>query len=111
MKVEIETEDRHECTPCEYKDTKKKNGKYIRLEVMKVNQKKEKDQKFQGDKCEYKCSEKDTQEPYRRDWYKTKKEEIWLIRVCMYQKGYSESTLKYKSQRAGGKDFGMPLMW
>ena len=24
MKVEIETEDQHECTPCEYKDTKKK---------------------------------------------------------------------------------------
>ena len=27
MKVEIETEDRHECTPCEYKDTKKKKKK------------------------------------------------------------------------------------
>ena len=32
---------------------KKKNWKYIRLEVIKVNQKKEKDQKFQSDECEY----------------------------------------------------------
>ena len=46
--------------------------KYIHLEEIKVNQKKEKDQKFQGDECEYKCSKKDAQEPYRRDCYKTK---------------------------------------
>ena len=47
-----------------------KQKKYIRLEVIKVNQTKEKDQKFQGDECEYKSSKKDAQEPYRRDWYK-----------------------------------------
>ena len=32
------------------------------------------------------------------------------LRVCMYQKGYPGSALKYKSQRAGGNDVGMPLM-
>ena len=40
-----------------------------------------------------------------------KTEEIWLIRVFMYQKGYSESALQYKSQRTGGNDVVMPLMW
>ena len=64
MKVEIETEDQYECTACEYKDTKKK---YIRLEVIKVNQKKEKHQKLQGDECEYTSSKKDAQERYRRN--------------------------------------------
>ena len=34
MKVEIETEDQHECTPCEYKDTKKKN---LKLHTLRSN--------------------------------------------------------------------------
>ena len=64
MKVKIETEDWHECTPCEYKDTKKEQkGKYICFDVIKVDQKKEK---------RYNCSKKDTQEPYIEDLYKTK---------------------------------------
>ena len=36
------------------------------------HQKSEIDQKFQCDECEYKCSKKGTQEPYRREYYKTK---------------------------------------
>ena len=35
MKVEIETEDRHECTPCEYEDTKKINLKIHTLKSYK----------------------------------------------------------------------------
>ena len=46
---------------------RRKKLKYIRLEVIKVNQKKEKYQKFQGDEFEYKSSKKNAQEPYRRD--------------------------------------------
>ena len=46
---------------------KRKKEKYIRLEIIKVNQKKEKDKKFQVDECEYKSYKKDAQEPYRRD--------------------------------------------
>ena len=41
---------------------------------------------------------------------KVKTEEMWLIGVCMYQKGYSESELEYKLQIAGQNDVGMPLM-
>ena len=44
-----------------------KKFKIHTLRVIKVDQKKEKDQKFQCDECEYKCSKKDTKEPYRRD--------------------------------------------
>ena len=42
---------------------------------------------------------------------KIKTEDMWQIRICMYQKAYPVSQLKYKSQRAGGNDVGMPLMW
>ena len=68
MKVEIETEDRLECTPCEYKDTKKKKKINIHtLRSYKSKSEERKFQKFQGDECEYNSSEKEAQEPYRRD--------------------------------------------
>ena len=35
MKVEIETEDRHECSPGKYKDTKKKDLKIHTLRSLK----------------------------------------------------------------------------
>ena len=60
MKVEIETEDQQECTQCEYKYIKKKVSKDICSEIIKVHQRKEKDQEFQCDECEYKCSKSDT---------------------------------------------------
>ena len=41
---------------------------------------------------------------------KLKKEKTRPMQVCMYQKGYSESTLQYKSQRAGGNNVGMCFM-
>ena len=42
---------------------KRKICKDICSEIIKVHQKKEKDQEFQCDECEYKCSKRDTQEP------------------------------------------------
>mgnify|MGYP006907023865 CR=1 FL=1 len=42
---------------------------------------------------------------------KLKTEEMWQMQVCIYQNGYSESALQYISQRAGGNDVGMQLMW
>ena len=39
------------------------NCKDLCLEILKVHQKTEKDQEFQYDECEYKCSKRDTQEP------------------------------------------------
>ena len=68
MKVVIETEDRHERTPCEYKDTKKKKLKIHMLRSTESpSEDRKKDQKFQCDECEYKHYKKGTQEPYRRD--------------------------------------------
>ena len=67
MKVEIETEDRHECTLCEYKYTTNKNLKIHTLGSNKSLSEEGKDSKFQCDECEYKCCKKDTQKPYRRD--------------------------------------------
>ena len=41
---------------------------------------------------------------------KLKTEETSPMQVFMYQKGYSESALQYKSQRAGGNNVGMCFM-
>ena len=67
MKVEIETEDQHDCTLCEYKYTKNNNLKIHTLRSNKSLSEEGKGSKFQCDECEYKSSKKDTQEPYRRD--------------------------------------------
>ena len=72
MKVEIETEDRHKCTPFEYKDTKKNFFKIHTSRSNKSPSEERKRSEVHFDKCEYKYSKKDTQEPYRRDSYKTK---------------------------------------
>ena len=42
---------------------------------------------------------------------KLKTEEMWQMQVYIYQNGNSVSTLQYISQRAGGNDVGMQLMW
>ena len=63
VKVQIETKGQHECTQREYQYTKTKKCKYICSEIIKVHQKKDKDQEFQCDECEYKCYKRDTQEP------------------------------------------------
>ena len=77
---------------------KRKICKDICSEIIKVHQKKEKDQEFQCDECEYKCSKRDTLRMHRHRNHKEesdiKTEEMWPMRVCIYQKGYSESTLQ-----------------
>ena len=56
-RVEIETKDQQECTMCvNISILKRIFFQDICLEIIKVHQKKEKDQEFQCDKCEYKCS-------------------------------------------------------
>ena len=42
---------------------KRKICKYICSDIIKVHEKTEKDQEFQCDECEYKCSKRKTQEP------------------------------------------------
>ena len=44
---------------------KRKICKYICSEIIKVHQKKEKDQEFQCNECEYKCSKRDTLRMHR----------------------------------------------
>ena len=94
---------------------KRKISKDIWSEIIKVRQKKEKDQEFQCDECDYKSSKRDTLRMHRHRNHKeeseVRTEETWPMRVCIYQKEYSESALQKKSQRAAGNDVGMLLMW
>ena len=111
MKVEIETEDRYGCTPCEYKDTKNKNVKIHTLRRKKKSIRRKKKIRSSGVisvniKVLKRINGTHTKET---DIY-LKTQEMWLIQACMYQNGYYESALKYKAQRAGGNNVGMPLM-
>ena len=68
MKVEIETEDRHECTPCEYKDTKKLNLKILTLRCNKISIIRKKNIRSSSVmSVNINVLKKDTQEPYRID--------------------------------------------
>ena len=56
MKVEIETKDQSDFTQCEYKSTRKKNLQKHMLGNHYGLLENEKDQEFQCEECEYRCT-------------------------------------------------------
>ena len=75
------------------------------LEIIKVHQKKKKDQQFQCDECEYKYSKRDTQE-IGRDWRKFKDKRnmidaasIYVPKRVLWKRTYLEITKNWRKRR------------
>ena len=90
--VEIETKDQQECTQCVNIIILKRNQfEDICSQIIKVHQKKEKDQEFQCDKCEYKYSKRDKLRIHRHRNHKQesdiklKTEEMRPMQVSTYK--------------------------